>query len=230
MIFSYDSAGLQTDAGLSYDILPGYHSQDSLQSTLQTIEAMETRAAGKQQQYQTSADASVEAAFATMPTSDGTLPAVIHDAIYASLKSLVWIDCMHSDRRKDAMTRQQADSHGGRGVRSFGLSRCPNRNVNKEASHPDPNRSAFRQLRALFSRVMEKQHPAHTWDTVHINHSWQCGRHRDTSNSGTSIICGFGDYAGGELLVEPEGVSDPQLAVRHDIRAKIVPFNGVVSG
>ena len=50
---------------------------------------------------------------------------------------------------------------------------------------------------------MQRLHPGHEWDRLHINRQFQCLRHKDEGNrasSASSFILGVGDYTGGELV------------------------------
>ena len=55
------------------------------------------------------------------------------------------------------------------------------------------------------------------WDAIQVNQNYQTATHKDTGNQGDSYIVGFGDYTGGELVVNDEKV---------DIRHRGYTFNG----
>ena len=59
--------------------------------------------------------------------------------------------------------------------------------------------------------------PDHEFDCIMINKNFDCPPHKDTNNVGESIIIGFGDYVGGELMIEGEP---------HDIYWTPTWFNG----
>ena len=42
------------------------------------------------------------------------------------------------------------------------------------------------------------------FQSIHVNHNVTCPPHRDTSNQTQSLIISFGEYTGGELVVEGE--------------------------
>ena len=51
---------------------------------------------------------------------------------------------------------------------------------------------------------------------VCVNHNWRCGPHMDKSNVGNNYIIGFGEYTGGELIVNGK---------YHDIRHTLLTFD-----
>ena len=55
------------------------------------------------------------------------------------------------------------------------------------------------------------------WDAVQVNENYQSAPHRDKGNCGVSYIVGFGEYQGGELMVD---------ASTYDIRHRGHLFNG----
>lgn len=55
------------------------------------------------------------------------------------------------------------------------------------------------------------------FDGVQINRNVLCPPHKDTKNIGDSLLIGFGEYEGGETLIE---------GVKHDIYHTPVIFNG----
>ena len=59
--------------------------------------------------------------------------------------------------------------------------------------------------------------PDFKFNAVTINKNWKCPPHFDNKNSGVSLICGLGDYTGGDLLVEGKAI---------DIKYKPHIFNG----
>lgn len=57
------------------------------------------------------------------------------------------------------------------------------------------------------------------YDGIQVNENYQTAPHKDAGNRGESAIVGFGDYTGGELLVEEQSVS---------IKNRVVYFDGSV--
>jgi len=45
------------------------------------------------------------------------------------------------------------------------------------------------------------------FQSIHINHNVTCPPHKDTSNQTQSLIVSFGNYTGGELVIEGEVVN-----------------------
>ncbi len=55
------------------------------------------------------------------------------------------------------------------------------------------------------------------WDSIQVNQDCVCGKHKDANNVGDSYLVSFGDYTGGELVVEGEV---------YDCNMKPIIFNG----
>ena len=55
------------------------------------------------------------------------------------------------------------------------------------------------------------------WDAIQVNDNYQSAPHRDKGNCGVSYIVSFGDFTGGELVVEGN---------TYDIRHRAFLFNG----
>ena len=55
------------------------------------------------------------------------------------------------------------------------------------------------------------------WTAVQVNENYQSKPHKDVGNRGDSSIVAFGDYTGGELVVE---------TIPYDIRHRLHTFNG----
>lgn len=55
------------------------------------------------------------------------------------------------------------------------------------------------------------------WDSIQINENCVCGKHKDKHNTGDSYLVSFGDYTGGELVVE---------GTAYDCNRKPIIFNG----
>jgi hypothetical protein len=72
----------------------------------------------------------------------------------------------------------------------------------------------YQALLSLASRVLP---PDFHWISIQVNENYQTAAHTDKGNRGESAILGFGDYSGGELVIEGTPV---------DIRHKIVFFDG----
>jgi len=61
------------------------------------------------------------------------------------------------------------------------------------------------------------KHITTPWTAVQVNESYQSKPHKDVGNCGESSIVAFGDYTGGELVVENEPIN---------IRHRLHTFNG----
>lgn len=84
------------------------------------------------------------------------------------------------------------------------------------AKYPD----AYASLRDL----MTKYDPDFYYTHITLNKNLRCKRHTDGGNAGPSYIAGFGDYTGGELLVEMHGGGMPETIL--DVGGIFVMFDG----
>lgn len=71
----------------------------------------------------------------------------------------------------------------------------------------------------LYSLLMDyaKRHVSIPFTSIQVNQNYPCKPHKDLHNLGLSYIVAFGDYTGGELVVE---------GVKYDIREKGFLFDG----
>jgi hypothetical protein len=60
------------------------------------------------------------------------------------------------------------------------------------------------ELEDIFKEFAQLYFPNHIWDSVQITRDFLIKRHRDKQNIGTSIICGFGDFKKGYLVIEKD--------------------------
>jgi len=59
-------------------------------------------------------------------------------------------------------------------------------------------------------------------NTATINKNFQCSKHKDRNNKSSSILCGFGDYTGGETVIY-DASDNPYI---FDINEKPIYFDG----
>ena len=59
--------------------------------------------------------------------------------------------------------------------------------------------------------------PDFRWTTIQLNKNVECKPHIDTNNVGKSLILGWGNYTGGELVIEGK---------LHNIKNKFLFFDG----
>ena len=77
----------------------------------------------------------------------------------------------------------------------------------------------------IFSIFADKYFPDFFYTQVQINKNYQVGKHKDGSNVGESVLCCFGDFEGGETMVDFGG--DGQYApCKLNAREKPIRFNG----
>jgi len=66
-------------------------------------------------------------------------------------------------------------------------------------------------------RLREIICPNDTYKMIVLNHNFECKPHRDSVNSTDSIAIGFGDYIGGQLVIDD---------IEHNIQYDSIQFNG----
>lgn len=78
-------------------------------------------------------------------------------------------------------------------IRQFSKSRTPVPSVHNER-YPE----LYAQLKILIKEI----DPDFIWNTITVNHNFECLPHYDKSNKSPSIILTLGDFTGGEFVVE----------------------------
>lgn len=71
--------------------------------------------------------------------------------------------------------------------------------------------------------------PEFEYNTITLNHNLQCKPHKDKKNVGNSIIIGFGNYTGGELVIEDEKFNIRHIPLKFNGALKehwVEPFKG----
>lgn len=71
----------------------------------------------------------------------------------------------------------------------------------------------FKELK----KIAKKLPPDFPFTSIQVNQNYQTAPHKDKGNKNDSIIVGFGDYTGGDLVIEETPV---------DIKNTLVAFNG----
>ena len=67
--------------------------------------------------------------------------------------------------------------------------------------------------------------PYFVYTQIQINRSFPCPPHFDSKNQGESIIIGFGDYGGGDLVIN-KMIDNNSYDELYDIRDRPIRFNG----
>ena len=113
-----------------------------------------------------------------------------------------------------AMNRYRTKVGDGRS-QCFGI-------VRKRSMAPDLSRQSWLNP-YLHHLLMEfgRQHVPVPFTSVQVNQNYKCAEHKDTHNVGKSYIVGFGDYQGGELVLDLSGQKKEV-----DIRYRPILFNG----
>lgn len=78
------------------------------------------------------------------------------------------------------------------------------------------------ELEKVFTEYAKKYLPKNFfWSQVQINFNYDIPKHKDSCNQGFSYIVGFGDYTGGELVIDFDGYEK-----KVDIHDNPYTFNG----
>ena len=81
----------------------------------------------------------------------------------------------------------------------------------------------YPELEEIFREFGEIHFPAFKWSQTQLNKNFPCPPHKDSTNVGNSILCCFGDYEGGNTIIDYGEKTGIQ---KQDARAGWVKFNG----
>jgi hypothetical protein len=76
--------------------------------------------------------------------------------------------------------------------------------------------SRLTKLNPKLWEALQQVHVPLPWNSIQINKNLVCPKHKDSTNVGNSYIISYGNYTGGELVIE---------GVPHDTRTGLI-FNG----
>jgi hypothetical protein len=168
---------------------------------------------------------------------------VDHDTTLQLLSSLDWEMAKNTSRRNVIRpTDAPRNAHNTPYCQSFIFG--PNMK--------DPNNTPsywsiqYPDIYTAFQGLMTKYNPHFRYTHITVNKNLRCKRHTDGGNAGLSYIAGFGNYTGGELIVEEEqqhssststianssrigssgAPSKPKKEYKLDLKSKFVLFNG----
>lgn len=80
----------------------------------------------------------------------------------------------------------------------------------------------YPHLKNVFKEYAEIYFPDFEFLNVQMNKNFPCPPHKDSTNIGASVLCGFGDYEGGLTGIEFE----KDVAEYFDIKKRHLRFNG----
>ena len=90
--------------------------------------------------------------------------------------------------------------------------------VRKRSMAPDLSRNSWFDPRLHYLLMLfARQHVQIPFTSVQVNDNFPCATHRDKHNQGESYIVAFGDFVGGELVLDGK---------EHNIRHRPILFNG----
>lgn len=91
--------------------------------------------------------------------------------------------------------------------RSQSLGILPRRNYGVGESR---NNEAFKEILVEARKLAQVICPELNYTTIMMNHNYEALPHMDKNNDGYSVVVAFGDYEGGELVVDGK-----ELSIRH---------------
>lgn len=109
---------------------------------------------------------------------------------------------------------------------NFGLVKkrfCNDGNPNIKFDQPiqyGNNNKKYPEIYEQLKKLIEEIDPNFEYDCITINRNFKCRPHYDRNNKSPSLIVGFGNYEGGELVIEGE---------EFDIKNKPLIFNGSIA-
>ena len=80
----------------------------------------------------------------------------------------------------------------------------------------------YPKFEEIFKEFGELHFSPHKWSQTQMNRNFPCPKHKDSTNVGESVLCCFGDYEGGDTMVD-YGNGEIQ---RYDAKERPVKFNG----
>lgn len=91
--------------------------------------------------------------------------------------------------------------------------------LNKKTKGESKWNFKYPDLLKNLTNLITSHDPNFEWTTIQINKNIQSPPHIDKNNVGMSYIIGFGDYTGGDLVIE---------GIPHDIKNKFLKFDGTL--
>lgn len=77
------------------------------------------------------------------------------------------------------------------------------------------------KLTKVLCRFMKEAEPAFKFTTIQLNKNYAARRHQDSNNLGDSRLIGFGNFTGGDIIVEENGINR-----KESVKNRFVAFNG----
>lgn len=137
---------------------------------------------------------------------------ITEEQVIYALRSIKWTK---SKNRKNVMT--QRDNTSG-GVYSMVFGKCFIKY--KHYGELVANQK-YPEVFNLLKQLIYQINPTFSYTTITVNKNLECAPHKDTHNSGPSIIIGFGMYQGGDLFIQVEN-----KIYRYNVHCNPVLFNG----
>lgn len=158
-----------------------------------------------------------------------------HDATLKLLKSMDWTMAKNTSRRNVIREDDKSTPRNEMG-KPYCMSFIFGRNMK------DPNGSLsywstkYPNVYSELQNLISKYDPKFPYTHITLNYNLQCKRHTDGGNVGPSYIAAFGDFQGGELIVEVNrqqkrhGNKGENGAIAMDkylnLKSRFVKFNG----
>ena len=146
-----------------------------------------------------------------------------HDSTLALLGTINW-DMAKNTSRRNVIRRDDINTPRNDRNRPYCTSFVMGRNMKDPGGGMSYWSVAYPEVYDELRKLMERYDPNFEYTHITLNRNLRCKRHTDGGNAGPSYIIGFGDYTGGELIVERPGGGDPTSIL--DLRGKFVSFDG----
>ncbi|KAL3779916.1 hypothetical protein ACHAW5_009798 [Stephanodiscus triporus] len=145
------------------------------------------------------------------------------DATLALLETIDW-DMARNTSRRNVIRRDDPATPRNDRNRPYCNSFVFGRNMKDPAGGLSFWSARYPKVYAGLRDLMARYDPDFDYTHITLNKNLRCKRHTDGGNAGPSYIAGFGDYTGGELLVEMHGGGMPETML--DLRGIFVMFDG----
>jgi hypothetical protein len=132
-----------------------------------------------------------------------------HDATLKLLKSMDWTMAKNTSRRNVIREDDHSTPRNEMG-KPYCMSFIFGRNMKDPTGSLSYWSTKYPHVYSALQNLMSKYDPNFPYTHITLNYNLQCKRHTDGGNVGPSYIAAFGDFHGGELIVEVNQPSQQQ--------------------
>ena len=102
------------------------------------------------------------------------------------------------------------------------------KSVGYKTRGPSRHNKRFKELYKALQRLISECKPNFTYTTIQVNKNVMCNPHVDKNNVGPSYVIAFGDFTGGDLVIEGDSYCIKNKFKKFDGRKGhwITPFKG----